>query len=209
MRHTSSEPVKPGGVMPACGWSSLLFRIGLGGARRRDLISLLNGGRSEAPGSPRPSPRCTEVSMSTTRRDVTALVILNALLAIPASANDSDRSSLLAGTASTVTFPTSFRFAQRLLPAGAYRFQCDHHGKYHLMTAYRISADSSGRAVTLGQPVAEDFCRMEALPERVKFTFARTTKNAAGSVVLKEVQIQGDGIRHIFGEVLGFDRTDD
>ena len=76
------------------------------------------------------------------------------------------------------------------------------------MMVHRIFADSSGRIISLGQPVATDYCRMETLPETVKASSARTTRHVSGAETLEEVRIEGEQVRHIFGEVLGFDRAD-
>ncbi len=146
--------------------------------------------------------------MHTTRRDIAALVILITLLAMPSFAVDSSHDALPASRSGTLTFSKPVRFGQRLLAAGSYEFRCVHKGTYHLMTVHRIFADPSGRVISLGKPVATDYCRMEVLPEKVKASSAHMTKDAAGNDVLEEVRIKGEQIRHIFNEPFQLDSAD-
>ncbi len=146
--------------------------------------------------------------MHTTGRDIAALVILITLLAIPSLAGDSSHGTLPASRPGTLTFSKPVRFGQRLLAAGSYEFRCVHRGTYHLMTVHRIFSDASGRVVALGKPVATDYCRMEVLPQKVKASSARMTKDAAGNGVLEEVRIKGEQIRHIFNEPFQLDSAD-
>jgi hypothetical protein len=76
------------------------------------------------------------------------------------------------------------------------------------MMVHRVLADAPGRAISLGQPVATDYYRMETLPEAVKASSARITKHVSGTGALEEVRLEREQVRHILGEVLGFDRAD-
>ena len=146
--------------------------------------------------------------MPITRRDITALVILITLFTIPSIAVDSSQDALPASTPGTLTFSEPVRFGQRLLAAGTYEFRCVHKGTHHLMMVHRIFADAPGRANSLGKRVATDYCRMETLPQAVKASSVRITRHASGTGALEEVRIEGEQVRHIFGEGLGFDRAD-
>jgi len=142
------------------------------------------------------------------RRDPITVVIILVLLGLPAASRDMQQISLSPSQPGTLTFDAAVRFGQRDLPAGTYEFRCVHRGSYHLMTLYRVTSDASGRVVALGQPVATDYCRMEALREKVKASSARIKKDASGERVIHELRLEGEQVRHIFGEVLGFDRSE-
>jgi hypothetical protein len=146
--------------------------------------------------------------MHTTRRDIAELVILITLLAIPSLAGDSSHDALPASRSGTLTFSKPVRFGQRLLTAGSYKFRCVHKGTYHLMTVHRIFTGPSNRVIFVDKPVTTDYCRMEVLPEKVKASSARMTKDAAGNDVLEEVRIQGEQVRHIFNEPFQLDPDD-
>jgi hypothetical protein len=145
--------------------------------------------------------------MGLTNRGVTALFVLVALPAMLSLSLNAAEKPLLSSRPGTLTFSKPERFGQRLLAAGSYEFRCVHKGAHHLMMLHRILEDSSGRVISLGQPVATDYCRMEALPEPVKTSSARITQHVSGTAALEEVRIAGERVRHILGEVLGFDRA--
>jgi hypothetical protein len=142
------------------------------------------------------------------KRNAVELIILIALLATPSLAASAEEKTLPSSQPGTLTFKGPVRFGQRDLPAGAYEFRCVHRGTSHLMTVYRVSSDTSGRVFALGQPVASDYCRMEDLAEKVKVSSAHTKNDVSGKSVIHELRLEGDQVRHIFGEVLGFDRID-
>lgn len=141
--------------------------------------------------------------MLSLRRRLPVVIILVGLLSTVAFASGG-ASSLPPGKYGTVSFSTPVHFGQRLLPAGTFVFRCMHQGEWHLMTVYKVATSDW---MALGRPVATDYCRMQDLPEKVKATVARTTEGPSGSVAIKEIRIQGEEVRHIFGEVLGFDRA--
>jgi len=145
--------------------------------------------------------------MTLTNREVKALVVLTALPVMLSLSLNAGEKPLLASEPGMLTFSKPVRLGQRVLAAGSYEFRCVHEGSYHLMTVHRIFADASGRANSFGRPVATDYCRMEALPEKVQASSAHLTRDPAGNEVVEEVRIQGEQVRHIFGEVLGFDRA--
>lgn len=146
--------------------------------------------------------------MFTTRRDVIAIVILITLLGIFSLTVSAKGQTLPPSKPGAVSFSSPVRFGQRLLPPGSYQFHCVHKGVYHLMAVHRVFSDASGRVVTLGKPVATDYCRMAAEQKTVRVSSVSTAKDAAGIDVIREIQIQGEQVQHIFGEVLGFSRPD-
>ncbi len=142
--------------------------------------------------------------MHARRRNFMILVIFFGLLSGTGLGTEHD-TILESGKYGRVNFPTAVHLGQRLLPAGSYEFHCFHKGHYHLMAVYRASSDPAARPADLGKPLATAYCRMEALPEPARRTSVVTTKNASGNVVVDEIRIQGETVRHVFGEPVQMD----
>lgn len=146
--------------------------------------------------------------MQVTRRVLVTVIVLAAWFAVPGHAATSKNYTLSPGKSGTISFSTPIQFGQQLLPAGDYEFRCIHKGNYHLMAAYRAPSNPSRSAVVSGKPVATNYCRMEALPEKSWLTSATTTNVGSGKAVLKEIRIQGEQVRHIFDEPLQLEPLD-
>lgn len=139
--------------------------------------------------------------MHKTRRFAVTLITLSALLGIPGFGKDPTPDALPPGKAATLSLTVPTWVGQRLLPAGSYQFRCVHKGGYHLMAIRQTHPAAPGGTETIGKQVATAYCRMEVLPNKVKMSSARTTKDASGGNVLDEVRIRGEFVRHIFGQV--------
>ena len=135
------------------------------------------------------------------RRDIVALIVLILLLAGSGLAAEGSP-NLSPGKYGRVSFSTPVQFGQRVLPAGSYEFHCVHKGQYHLMAVYQDHPGPARKVVASGKPMATDYCRMETLPEKTQLTSAIRTNKGSGGIVLVEIRIQGEQIRHIFTEPL-------
>lgn len=107
-----------------------------------------------------------------------------------------------------VIFSGPVEFGELPLPAGIYEFHCIHKGKYHLMAVYRVVFGPPPAKGAMQRPVAIDFCRMEPLREKVKVTSVVTTRDNSRSEAIKEIRIQGEQVRHIFGDALAGDAAE-
>lgn len=145
--------------------------------------------------------------MHTVERHVKGLFIFMALL-VGVGLADSRTQVLPKSNNGIIIFSGPVQFGQRFLPAGIYEFHCIHKGKNHLMAVYRVTLTPPRDRAAARKPVAIDYCRMEPLRHKVKVTSVVTMRDNAGNSVVKEVRIQDEQVRHVFGQVLVVDRSE-
>jgi hypothetical protein len=88
------------------------------------------------------------------------------------------------------------------LKSGMYHVKHVVDGSRHVMVFKPVALPAGYKEFRMfeGKEVARLECRVELVTKRVRNTKVRLAKNAAGDLVIQEIQIAGEDVKHILSE---------